>query len=267
MKKKVSLSFISIIFIISISIIIFMIVGYLLKKNLYDMFVQDIIIIISRYNEDLRWTLEYPFNQFRYIVYNKGDNDEFEKKYVDKVIRLPNVGKCDHTYLYHICHSYEKLSRINVFLPGSLINNKKTRASTLLSKIKETGKAVFLSCMIDKDIKNEYYDFKLDYWKTSNSQNFSKNNESKLEKSLIRPFGKWFTKRFGNVSTKNVCFMGIFSIGKNDILQHPKEKYISLMNELNHSNPEVGHYIERSWGAIFYPLNDTIVYKTPECFS
>jgi hypothetical protein len=23
------------------------------------------------------------------------------------------------------------------------------------------------------------------------------------------------------------------------------------------SNPEVGHYIERSWAAIFYPMNNT----------
>jgi hypothetical protein len=32
----------------------------------------------------------------------------------------------------------------------------------------------------------------------------------------------------------------------------PKEKYITFMNELNkHSNPEVGHYFERAWAAIF----------------
>ena len=37
-------------------------------------------IIVSRYNEDLAWTLEFPFNQFNYIVYNKGINDTFEKK-------------------------------------------------------------------------------------------------------------------------------------------------------------------------------------------
>jgi len=28
-----------------------------------------------------------------------------------------------------------------------------------------------------------------------------------------------------------------------------------------HSNPEVGHYIERSWGAIFYPLIHTVKIK------
>ena len=48
------------------------------------------LIIISRYNEDLKWTLEEPFNKFRYIVYNKGENDNFEKSLVNKIINLKN---------------------------------------------------------------------------------------------------------------------------------------------------------------------------------
>ena len=80
----------------------------------------DINIIIARYNEDLKWTLEKPFDQFKYIVYNKGDNENFEKKNVKEIISLENVGKCDHTYLYHIIENYNNLADINVFLPGSL---------------------------------------------------------------------------------------------------------------------------------------------------
>ena len=50
-------------------------------------------IIVARYNEDLSWMEEPPFNKFRYIVYNKGINDDFEKCNVDKIIQLPN---CDN---------------------------------------------------------------------------------------------------------------------------------------------------------------------------
>jgi len=39
-------------------------------------------IVVARYNEDLSWTNEFPFNKFNYTVYNKGNNDNFEKKYV-----------------------------------------------------------------------------------------------------------------------------------------------------------------------------------------
>ena len=45
---------------------------------------------------------------------------------------------------------------------------------------------------------------------------------------------------------------------KKDIIQHSIERYQLLLNTVNnHSNPEAGHYIERSWGAIFYPLIHT----------
>ena len=59
--------------------------------------VTDVEIIIARYNESLSWTLLTPFNQFKYTVYNKGDNALFEKKHVSKIINLPNVGINDHT--------------------------------------------------------------------------------------------------------------------------------------------------------------------------
>jgi hypothetical protein len=37
----------------------------------------NIEIVVARFNEDLRWTCEFPFNHFQYIVYNKGNNDNF----------------------------------------------------------------------------------------------------------------------------------------------------------------------------------------------
>ena len=46
----------------------------------------NVEIVISRYNENLTWTLETPFNEFKYIVYNKGDNEDFEKKMLNKLL-------------------------------------------------------------------------------------------------------------------------------------------------------------------------------------
>ena len=81
--------------------------------------------------------LEFPFNQFTYIVYNKGENQDFEKKNVSKIIDLPNVGRCDHTYLYHIVTNYNRLSDIIVFFPGSLdLTYKKETAIQILNGIK-----------------------------------------------------------------------------------------------------------------------------------
>ena len=49
--------------------------------------------------------------------------------------------------------------------------------------------------------------------------------------------------------------MSIFSINKLDIIKHDITWFQQLLNAVSrHSNPEVGHYIERSWGAIFHPM-------------
>lgn len=79
------------------------------------MYKNNVEIVVARYNEDLSWINEYPFNQFEYIVYNKGDNNNFVKTNVKEIVRLPNVGRCDHTYLYHIVANYDNLSNIIVF--------------------------------------------------------------------------------------------------------------------------------------------------------
>jgi hypothetical protein len=226
-------------------------------KNTYN-----IDIVVARYNEDLRWTLEHPFNQYKYIVYNKGDNEDFEKKYVKKIIKLPNVGKCDHTYLNHIITNYDILSEITVFFPGSIdMRYKKKIAYRLLIEIDKRQKAVFIS-LNHNNIKYMYYNLKLDNYQTKNIHNRNKNSEIVLKKSNIRPYGLWFDNFFGNIQVNCVIYYGIFSIHRNDILQHPVSRYQSLIKDLSdHSNPEVGQSIERSWCAIFHPIRNTYVIK------
>jgi hypothetical protein len=81
-----------------------------------------------------------------------------------------------------------------------------------------------------------------------------------LYPSKIRPYGNWYRFHFGNLHIRYYTINSIFSIDKNDICQHSKERYIWLLKQLGlHANPEVGHYIERSWAAIFYPLKNTKV--------
>lgn len=215
-------------------------------------------IIISRFNEDLKWTTEGIFNDYKYIVYNKGDNDDFEKTNIKNVINIPNVGRCDHTYLYHIVNNYNNLSDIVVFLPGSLdLGYKKNVAIAILNRIKCNNNAVFIGEYSD-NIKVKFDDFKLDNWSSTNIQNLEKNTESSLQLSKIRPFGNWFKYYFGNKVIKTFCYWGVFSIDKRDIIQHKIARYIILLHQVNtSSNPEIGHYLERSWCAVFNPMKYT----------
>jgi len=218
-------------------------------------------IIVARYNESLNWLTEYPFNQFEYIIYNKGNNDNFIKDNVISIINLSNVGRCDHTYLYHIIENYNNLSDINVFFPGSLnIPHKKAKAIKILIYILTFGykNAYFIGTYVES-ISDYFKDFNLDSWNCSSEENLIKNNESVLVKCKLRPYSKWYKYFFANIISHWFTYGGVFSIDKRDILKYPIERYIHLIHTVNHcSNPEASHYIERSWNAIFFPLEHTI---------
>jgi len=238
------------------------------SKN-YNIHNDRINIIISRYNENLKWTLDYPYNKYKYTVYNKGNNENFEKKNVINVVNLPNVGRESHTYLYHIISNYDNLKDINVFLPGSIDTNhtifkKRLISSKLFDYIEKNDNAVFLSFdnIKNNSIVDEFKYFQVNSYSSTTRENFMLNKESKTEKCIYRPYYKWYNKVFGDRVSNSVVHYGIFSVDKRDILKYPKIYYKNLIEYVsNSSNPEAGHFFEKSWGVIFAPFNHTnIVY-------
>ena len=229
-----------------------------------SLYKNNVEIIVARYNESLSWLNEYPFNQFEYIVYNKGDNDNFEKTNVKNIINIPNVGMCDHTYLYHIIENYHNLSNIIVFLPGSVhIPEKKQRAIQILNNIINSNytNAYFIGYYY-KSVKEKFKYFIKNDHKCVCQENNIKNGRTILFKCKIRPYGNWYNYFFGDTPAHWVQFSGVFSIDKRDIIQHPLERYITLIQTVSfHSNPESAHYMERSWGVIFFPLINTLKIK------
>ena len=91
-----------------------------INKHITNKTNKSVEIVISRFNEDLKWTTEVPFNKYKFIVYNKGDNEDYEKSRVLRSYKIKNQGKCDHTYLYHVVHNYKNVSDIVIFLPGCI---------------------------------------------------------------------------------------------------------------------------------------------------
>ena len=229
----------------------------------------NVEIVVARYNEDLKWLNTYPFNIFPITIYNKGVNTEFTIQSPHRIIQLDNVGRCDHTYLYHIVHNYNHLADITIFLPGSNDNSIKFQKSLrLISEVEKNNNTVFIGSN-HTDVSKELYDFKLDYWKSTDAKNdelYTETNKNIhnqkdlniLELSNIRPFGEWYNNYFGDLKINWVSYLGIIGISKKHILNHPTEYYTIFLNQLLSPNPEVGHYIERSWCAIFHPLDDAI---------
>ena len=241
---------IQLILIIILVIIITIIINNYLTNN--------IEIVISRYNEDLDWLKDDPFNKYPVHIYNKGINDDYyQSPNIKNIILLKNVGRESHTYLYHIIHNYNNLSNITIFLPGSnSMLHKYYKSKLLIDEIEKHNDTVFVGEYYN-DVKNDLYDFTIDSYKSTNENNYKLNSIQDTEPSKIRPFGKWFEDKFPKIKSNFVSYYGIIGISKKDIIKHPLSYYENLIKELeNSSNPEVGHYFERSYHAIFYPYNN-----------
>ena len=213
---------------------------------------KNVLGVVARYNESLNWMLEPPFNQIKYIVYNKGTNDDFCKNNVVSVVTLPNVGRCDHTFLYHIVQNYRNLDNIVVFLPGSIdIPFKKTKAARIVHHaVKYNRPAMILNEKVN--IRMKFANFVIDEWQCIHQDNVHANNERTLTPCVLRPFGKWYDTHFGHTRTDFYSIHSIFSITSKMVLARKYYEYISLLKEISvSSNPEVGHYLERAWGAVF----------------
>ena len=131
-----------------------------------------------------------------------------------------------------------------------------------MNAIKETNykKAVFYAEYLNDGVLKLLFDFKLDNWQASDEKNKIVNSEQNLTPSNIRPFGKWFLYHFGNKMVKYAAMWGLFSVDKKDIRKYNIIRYQILLKQLEvSSNPEVGHYIERSWAALFMPFIHTLL--------
>ena len=235
-----------------------------IRKNTYSNFTNhtnhiNSEIVIARYNENLEWLNKLPDVQVidQITIYNKGpplQTNTINYKNI-QVINLPNVGRCDHTYLYHIVNRYDTLADITIFLPGSAeFQDKWDITKTTLSKAVQTKNSVFHGAIVDNVKKNEY-NFQLDKWIASYDKNKEINNESNLYPASPRPYGKWFENNYGDLNINFVTYRGIFAVSKEHVLQHDVSWYQNLLKQLEvSSNPEVGHYIERSWVATFHPI-------------
>jgi hypothetical protein len=197
----------------------------------------ELQIVIARFNEDISY-----LNNFKniIIVYNKGNNNissEFNS------IKLPNIGRESHTYLYHIIQNYDNLANKTLFIQG-FINDHKVfpiidyfKDSDFTGNISEHGIGL---------IKNKIY---------HSGKYLNDLNNGNLIKSKYTPF-EWM-KVIGLNMKDDILFKMIwgsnFSVSKKKILEKPKLFYENLLKYVDyHNNPEEGHFFERSWYSIFH---------------
>jgi len=195
-------------------------------------------IVVARYNEDIKWLI--PFKLVT-IIYNKGDDSNLILKYFN-TIKLKNVGRESHTYLYHIIHNYDNLKDRTIFIQGKISDHK---VLDFEDYFKDTH-----------DFIGKMSELNIDKLKTM-IEHYGKWSKENIKKSEYTPY-YWIQKIIGVNTTEivnnesSVIWGANFSISKEMILSKPKKFYENLLRFLdNHINPEEGHYMERSWYILF----------------
>jgi hypothetical protein len=216
--------------------------GYLFERMWYAMFCEANVkthgpceMVVAHYNENLDWTKQFKPELIN--VYSKG---KFPTVNCISYI-LPNIGRESHTYLSYIITRYDTLPDIVFFTQGSIA---------------------------------EHYGDPLDRFFNIKNNQYSSNNyfKSSFKHGMDDDYGveKWvnYTERAGirgddwfnkyvnsNLDVKtteiNIFWGAVFSVRKEAILTRTKQYYQGLLEQLNTINPEVGHFIERSWYHIF----------------
>jgi len=241
------------------------------RKETYDS-QKRIDIVVARYAESLDWLCDphiyaiitnNPAIKTTIYVYNKGHTSapttflECYKNQVDLVLQqLLNVGRCDHTYLHHMITNYDNLADVTIFLPASCdMSYKIEQALFTIEHSYSDLDGTFVADRFPSPVNIQMADFQLDAWMSSNDTNKGTNNDDSMLPSPIRPFGDWYKANFRGIVTYDVVFSGIFSASRTHIQNRSQASYMQLIKYVDgHQNPEAGHYIERSWLAIFYPV-------------
>lgn len=195
-------------------------------------------IVIAKYKENIDWVNEYIKDHKIYIYDKGGLVNQYDKNI--NVEYLNNIGRESHTYLYHIIKNYDNLTENVIFTQANYKDHVKNFKNLFKTK----------NCYF---YPYPYFfifpkNFRLKHFK----QTPIEQNHEKLS------FGDWFDKYINQDDSCDkyhfkIKFGAIFTIKKENILSRPKEYYINLLKQLENygTNPEIGHFFERSWYYIF----------------
>jgi hypothetical protein len=257
-------------YIIGISILLLLAIIFIIfttSKNKIDRFIYNKFIVecvISRYNEPISWIYSNRFNHIidKYSIYNKGVPLNINKHNTNVIVHnIKNVGKCDHTFLYHIINNYDNLADITVFVSSNADNARKgPKIVKTIDLVGMTYNTVMIGSKLV--IPDDIYNFSMDTYRSQNPDNYINDGLiTQLTPSKIRPFGKWYSNFWPDKKNNIVIYGSIFAVHKSHIIQHPLNYYKRLIEEVNYCiNPEAGHYVERAWSTIFSPYSESCKY-------
>jgi len=165
-------------------------------------------------------------------------------------IKLPNIGRNDHTIAFHILNNWGCLPENLVFLPGSAVMCRRKghylfKLIRNLPRVKHFGG--FYASRYFKTTPD--FDFKRDSFTESGKCN---RNGNKFINSEYSSFQSWKRALIDDNPMQYVQYRGMFAVSKENILSVDKQVYENILSSLSiGDNIENGHYAERIWAHLF----------------
>ena len=230
--------------------------------------------VITRYNEHLNWIVSLPDTITKIYIYNKGTNENYFKNYTitpqlkSKItfINIENVGRIDHTIVYHILNNWENLPDNLIFLPGSAVMcSKKGLYLSMLKKNLQKIKTKYHGFYAPRCFKViDSFDYSINNYEPLGKCNRNKNKFIKSEYPSLKA---WKSAIIDDVPLEYIQFRGMFMVSRENILYIKKNIYDNLLKSLSvGDNIENGHYAERIWAHLFKqrPKNYTEPIEPPK---
>lgn len=224
---------------------------------------RPIDVAIARYAEDVSWIMAHPLLSLHLqntTIYNKGAADlppEVVAAVGGRVVQLPNVGKCDHTYLYHIVVTHGgTLPRDTIFVPASAPVSKNKMGhlnNVLLAHASGGTPAVHAVMPPDTDVLRTAGRFTLDAYTTAHSKNREANPDAFLLPATPRPLGAWLLSLVSLQRARTpvpIVYGGVVYATPEGVAGTSSRVWLELLYQLAaHVSPEAGHYLERTWNV------------------
>jgi hypothetical protein len=192
-------------------------------------------LVVAKYKEDLSWLNQIvaTFPDTTVTVYDKSGTTP--PTCWPGALPLPNVGRESHTYLTHVIENYDNLADFTTFLQGNPLDHCTMDNVRQLMLEKTRVFTPICYCYFPSNTK-----IGLNVgWETDDSGG---------------TIADWWHKVFGTPFSGHTkaCFFGQFTVSRECVLRRPIDFYKNAILTVNKSsNPEEGHFFERTWGDVF----------------
>ena len=173
--------------------------------------------------------------------------------------QLPNVGRCDHTYLAHVARTYDDLANATFFLKDTTVWHDHLGAManvlTFAAALPEN-----LEAFCARRQGREARAFELPTYKSEQCARFGNcYADEAYARAATRPVGAWIDAHLGGGGGDPfpTCLGGLFAAGRHALQRRPKATYEALARELEAGDSlEAGHYMERAWLPLLGVVDD-----------